>query len=226
MILFLPSILLFFQSSLAMFKSKAFTVRRRYSDFLGLFEKLTVKQSLQGFIIPPPPEKSVVGEWWLCASFIICWMLVCRWMCVFMFSLFRLVILHMDRNDQSEGGDGRPFLRGVRGEKKSGSGEAGAMHFLCRRISNRHICNIYSPVVSQQCFDNMLHRHKQIHKTYNHLPSVSSVIHFPLSFCCCCCRYLQRIVAHPSFLQDPDVRDFLEREEVSLFSMFIWQHVF
>lgn len=59
---FLPSIVSFSQSSLAMFKSKAFTVRRRYSDFLGLFEKLTVKQSLQGFIIPPPPEKSVVGE--------------------------------------------------------------------------------------------------------------------------------------------------------------------
>lgn len=56
------SIIMLSQSSLAMFKSKAFTVRRRYSDFLGLFEKLTVKQSLQGFIIPPAPEKSVVGE--------------------------------------------------------------------------------------------------------------------------------------------------------------------
>lgn len=44
-----------------MFRSKAFTVRRRYSDFLGLHEKLAVKQSLQGCIIPPPPEKSVVG---------------------------------------------------------------------------------------------------------------------------------------------------------------------
>lgn len=44
-----------------MFRSKAFTVRRRYSDFLGLHEKLVVKQSLQGCIIPPPPEKSVVG---------------------------------------------------------------------------------------------------------------------------------------------------------------------
>lgn len=49
------------QTSLAMFRSKAFTVRRRYSDFLGLHEKLAVKQSLQGCIIPPPPEKSVVG---------------------------------------------------------------------------------------------------------------------------------------------------------------------
>lgn len=59
---FSASIIVLSKSSLAMFKSKAFTVRRRYSDFLGLFEKLTVKQSLQGFIIPPPPEKSVVGE--------------------------------------------------------------------------------------------------------------------------------------------------------------------
>lgn len=28
-------------------------------------------------------------------------------------------------------------------------------------------------------------------------------------------RYLQRVVSHPSLLQDPDVREFLEREEVS-----------
>uniref|UniRef100_A0A8C6KS49 Sorting nexin-2 n=1 Tax=Nothobranchius furzeri TaxID=105023 RepID=A0A8C6KS49_NOTFU len=49
------------RSSLSMFKSKAFTVRRRFSDFLGLYEKLSVKQSLHGCIIPPPPEKSVVG---------------------------------------------------------------------------------------------------------------------------------------------------------------------
>lgn len=27
-------------------------------------------------------------------------------------------------------------------------------------------------------------------------------------------RYLQRVVTHPSLLQDPDVREFLEREEV------------
>ncbi|TNN53160.1 Sorting nexin-1 [Liparis tanakae] len=49
------------RSSLAMFRSKAFSVRRRYSDFLGLYEKLSLKQSLHGCIIPPPPEKSVVG---------------------------------------------------------------------------------------------------------------------------------------------------------------------
>uniref|UniRef100_UPI0037E8E071 sorting nexin-1-like n=1 Tax=Semicossyphus pulcher TaxID=241346 RepID=UPI0037E8E071 len=49
------------RTSLAMFRSKVFSVRRRYSDFLGLYEKLSVKQSLHGCIIPPPPEKSVVG---------------------------------------------------------------------------------------------------------------------------------------------------------------------
>lgn len=29
-------------------------------------------------------------------------------------------------------------------------------------------------------------------------------------------RYLQRIVNHPTMLQDPDVREFLEKEEVSV----------
>ncbi|MEQ2246737.1 Sorting nexin-1 [Ilyodon furcidens] len=49
------------RTSLPMFKSKVFTARRRFSDFLGLYEKLSAKQSLHGCIIPPPPEKSVVG---------------------------------------------------------------------------------------------------------------------------------------------------------------------
>ncbi|XP_004066915.1 sorting nexin-1 [Oryzias latipes] len=51
----------FTRSSLPLFKSKAFSVRRRFSDFLGLYEKLSAKQTLHGCIIPPPPEKSVVG---------------------------------------------------------------------------------------------------------------------------------------------------------------------
>lgn len=50
------------QTSLPIFKSKVFTARRRFSDFLGLYEKLSAKQSLHGCIVPPPPEKSVVGE--------------------------------------------------------------------------------------------------------------------------------------------------------------------
>lgn len=62
-----------------MFRSKAFTVRRRYSDFLGLYEKLSVKQSHQGCIIPPPPEKSVVGgcPWLSRFSFISLCVYVC-----------------------------------------------------------------------------------------------------------------------------------------------------
>ena len=44
-----------------MFRNKDFSVKRRFSDFLGLYEKLSIKQSLQGCIIPSPPEKSVVG---------------------------------------------------------------------------------------------------------------------------------------------------------------------
>ncbi|XP_061671255.1 sorting nexin-1-like isoform X2 [Syngnathoides biaculeatus] len=49
------------RTSLPMFRNKTFTVKRRFSDFLGLYEKLSVKQSLNGCIIPLPPEKSVVG---------------------------------------------------------------------------------------------------------------------------------------------------------------------
>ena len=42
------------------------TVLRRFSDFLGLHEKLVGRYQTQGIVIPPPPEKSVVGmklEW-------------------------------------------------------------------------------------------------------------------------------------------------------------------
>jgi len=37
-------------------------VYRRFSDFLGLHEKLVVKHLHQGRIIPSAPEKSVIGE--------------------------------------------------------------------------------------------------------------------------------------------------------------------
>jgi len=36
-------------------------VYRRFSDFLGLHEKLVEKHLHRGCIIPPPPEKSVIG---------------------------------------------------------------------------------------------------------------------------------------------------------------------
>uniref|UniRef100_A0A4W5NNK7 Sorting nexin-2 n=1 Tax=Hucho hucho TaxID=62062 RepID=A0A4W5NNK7_9TELE len=49
------------RTTLPMFKNRTFSVWRRFSDFLGLYEKLSVKHSLNGCIIPPPPEKSIVG---------------------------------------------------------------------------------------------------------------------------------------------------------------------
>ncbi|XP_029524548.1 sorting nexin-1a isoform X1 [Oncorhynchus nerka] len=49
------------QTTLPMFRSKMFTVRRRFSDFLGLYEKLSDKHTLNGYIVPPPPEKSIMG---------------------------------------------------------------------------------------------------------------------------------------------------------------------
>ncbi|CAF99905.1 unnamed protein product [Tetraodon nigroviridis] len=103
------------RTSLAMFRSKAFTVRRRYSDFLGLHEKLAAKQSLQGCIIPPPPEKSVVGMT----------------------------------------------------KVKVGMDDPSSVEFVERRRAGLE---------------------RQV--------------------------YLQRVVSHPSLLQDPDVREFLEREDL------------
>lgn len=115
-----------------MFRSKAFTVRRRYSDFLGLYEKLSVKQSLQGCIIPPPPEKSVVGG---CPglSFSLC-------VCVFLFPFCETHSIN--RNDQSESGNGRPIISGVCGEKKSRSGEV-RIHVSFSHTINEMLGYIY-----------------------------------------------------------------------------------
>ncbi|XP_061101098.1 uncharacterized protein LOC133130493 [Conger conger] len=49
------------QTTLAVFCSHAFTVSRRFSDFLALYEKLTEKHSQNGYLVPPPPEKSILG---------------------------------------------------------------------------------------------------------------------------------------------------------------------
>lgn len=45
-----------------MFNSKEFAVKRRFSDFLGLHSKLASKYIHVGYIVPPAPEKSLVGE--------------------------------------------------------------------------------------------------------------------------------------------------------------------
>uniref|UniRef100_A0A3P9MN96 Sorting nexin-1 n=1 Tax=Oryzias latipes TaxID=8090 RepID=A0A3P9MN96_ORYLA len=49
------------ETTLPMFRNKLFTVRRRFSDFLGLYEKLSEKHGPNGLIVPPPPEKSILG---------------------------------------------------------------------------------------------------------------------------------------------------------------------
>ncbi|XP_072166940.1 uncharacterized protein [Diadema setosum] len=43
------------------FKGKEMCVTRRFSDFLGLHQKLVEKHTCKGRIVPPAPEKSVVG---------------------------------------------------------------------------------------------------------------------------------------------------------------------
>jgi sorting nexin-1/2 len=45
------------KTSLAMFKKSEFSVNRRFSDFLGLHNKLVHKHLQMGVIIPSPPEK-------------------------------------------------------------------------------------------------------------------------------------------------------------------------
>lgn len=47
---------------MALFKTKDFSVKRRFSDFLGLHSKLASKYLHVGYIVPPAPEKSIVGK--------------------------------------------------------------------------------------------------------------------------------------------------------------------
>uniref|UniRef100_A0AAQ5X9H8 Sorting nexin-2 n=1 Tax=Amphiprion ocellaris TaxID=80972 RepID=A0AAQ5X9H8_AMPOC len=48
-------------TSMSLFKQKDFSVKRRFSDFLGLHSKLASKYLHIGYIVPPAPEKSIVG---------------------------------------------------------------------------------------------------------------------------------------------------------------------
>ncbi|XP_007906903.1 sorting nexin-1 isoform X1 [Callorhinchus milii] len=100
-------------TSLQMFKRKDFSVKRRFSDFLGLYDRLLEKHSQNGFIVPPPPEKSLIGMT----------------------------------------------------KVKVGKDDSSSAEFLERRRAALE-------------------------------------------------RYLQRIVKHPTLLQDPDVREFLEKDEL------------
>ncbi|XP_045452642.1 sorting nexin-2 [Melitaea cinxia] len=49
------------KTNMPIFSRHEFAVLRRFSDFLGLHEKLTEKYLRSGRIIPPAPEKSIVG---------------------------------------------------------------------------------------------------------------------------------------------------------------------
>ncbi|XP_068166024.1 sorting nexin-2 isoform X1 [Antennarius striatus] len=49
------------KTSLSSFKNSDFSVKRRFSDFLGLHSKLASRYLHIGYIIPPAPEKSIVG---------------------------------------------------------------------------------------------------------------------------------------------------------------------
>ncbi|VDP16609.1 unnamed protein product [Soboliphyme baturini] len=44
------------------FSKKEYAVWRRFSDFLGLHDKLTGKYLTSGHIVPPAPQKSVIGK--------------------------------------------------------------------------------------------------------------------------------------------------------------------
>ncbi|KAM7077884.1 sorting nexin-2-like isoform X2 [Ciconia boyciana] len=49
------------KTSLSMFHKNEFSVKRRFSDFLGLHSKLATKYMHIGYVVPPAPEKSIVG---------------------------------------------------------------------------------------------------------------------------------------------------------------------
>ncbi len=50
------------QTGMSLFKNREFSVKRRFSDFLGLHSKLASKYLHIGYIVPPAPEKSIVGK--------------------------------------------------------------------------------------------------------------------------------------------------------------------
>lgn len=49
------------KTNIPVFKSQEFTTNRRFSDFLALFERLKEKHLPAGRILPPAPEKDVIG---------------------------------------------------------------------------------------------------------------------------------------------------------------------
>lgn len=50
------------RTNLSMFKINNLAVLRRFSDFLGLHSKLTEKYLRNGRLIPPAPQKNMLGK--------------------------------------------------------------------------------------------------------------------------------------------------------------------
>ncbi len=50
------------KTSMPSFKSSEVSVKRRFSDFLRLGQRISEKYMQLGHIVPPAPEKSVVGK--------------------------------------------------------------------------------------------------------------------------------------------------------------------
>ena len=50
------------KTSMPAFKNPESSVKRRFSDFLGLSHRISEKYMFKGHIVPPAPEKSVVGK--------------------------------------------------------------------------------------------------------------------------------------------------------------------
>jgi sorting nexin-1/2 len=51
----------FFKTNYPAFKSTEFTITRRFSDFLALYDKLKEKHLHAGHFLPPQPEKDMIG---------------------------------------------------------------------------------------------------------------------------------------------------------------------
>ena len=50
------------KTTMPSFQSPESSVKRRFSDFLGLSQRIAEKYMQKGRIVPPAPEKSVLGE--------------------------------------------------------------------------------------------------------------------------------------------------------------------
>ena len=66
------------KTTIPSFKSPESSVRRRFSDFLGLHSKISEKYMSKGRIVPPAPEKSAMGTF-VCVCECVC---VCVSVCV------------------------------------------------------------------------------------------------------------------------------------------------